>query len=212
MNATSSFIYNVVEWITRFAYLNLLWIIFTLLGGVIFGFFPSTISMFAIVREWLKGETDKPLFSTFWKYYREEFLKSNLLGIIVTLIVAIIALDILYIQSTNNDLLTWTYLPLFAFMLLFIMFLFYLFPSFVHFNLKLGQVFKNSFFIMLINPITTLLIFLSLLPFFYIISLLPAIGFIFGGSVYAFISMRFSLHAFQKVSEKQQALKVSDEL
>jgi len=212
MNATSSFIYNVVEWITRFAYLNLLWILFTLLGGVIFGFFPSTISMFAIVREWLKGETDKPLFSTFWKYYREELLKSNLLGIIVTLIVAIIALDILYIQSTNNDLLTWTYLPLFAFMLLFIMFLFYLFPSFVHFNLKLGQVFKNSFFIMLINPITTLLIFLSLLPFFYLISLLPAIGFIFGGSVYAFISMRFSLHAFQKVSEKQQALKVSDEL
>lgn len=212
MNATSSFIYNIAEWITKFAYLNLLWILFTILGGVIFGFFPSTISMFAIVREWLKGETDIPLFSTFWKCYRDEFVKSNLLGVIVTLITTIIVLDIFYIQSTDSNLLTWTYLPLFAFMLIFIMFLFYLFPSFVHFNLKLGQVIKNSFFIMLINPITTLLIFLSLLPFFYLISLLPAIGFIFGGSVYAFISMRFSLHAFQKVSEKQEALKMSNEI
>lgn len=212
MNATSSFVYNAVEWITKFAYLNLLWIIFTLLGGVIFGLFPSTISMFAIVREWLKGETDIPLFSTFWKNYRVEFINSNLLGVIVTVITAIIVLDIFYIQSTNSDSLTWTYLPLFAFMLLFIMFLFYLFPSFVHFNLKIGQVIKNSFFIMLINPITTLLIFLCLLPFFYLISLLPAIGFIFGGSIYAFISMKFSLHAFQKVSDKQEAFKVSDEI
>jgi len=211
MNATSSFIYNVVEWITRFAYLNVLWVLFTLLGGVIVGFFPSTTSMFAIVREWLKGDTDIPLFKTFWKHYRSEFFKSNLLGIFVTLFIGIIALDIFYIQSNDNDLLTWTYLPLFAFMLLFIMFLFYLFPSFVHFNLTLGQVIKNSFFIMLINPITTLLIFLCLLPFFYLISLLPAIGFIFGGSVYAFISMRFSLYAFQKISDKQEALKMNME-
>lgn len=212
MNATSSFIYNIVDWITKFAYLNLLWILFTLLGGVIFGFFPSTISMFVIVREWLKGETDISLFSTFWKHYRDEFFKSNLLGVFVALVSVVIALDILYIKSTTNELLTWTYLPLFAFMLLFIMFLCYLFPSFVHFDLKLWQVIKNSFFIMLINPITTLLIFLCLLPFFYLASLLPAIGFIFGGSIYAFISMRFSLHAFQKVSEKQQALKVSNEI
>ena len=27
MNAISSFIYNALEWITRFAYLNLLWIL-----------------------------------------------------------------------------------------------------------------------------------------------------------------------------------------
>lgn len=211
MNSTSSFIYNVVEWITKFAYLNILWIFFTLLGGVIFGFFPSTISMFAIVREWLKGETDIPLFSSFWKYYKDEFIKANFLGVIVTTITTVIVLDIFYIQSTNSELVNWTYWPLFAFMLLFIMFLFYLFPSFVHFNLKLRLVIKNSFFIMLINPITTFLIFLSLLPFFYLVSLLPAIGFLFGGSAYAFISMKFSLHAFQKVSEKQQALKVSNE-
>lgn len=212
MNATSSFIYNGFEWISRFAYLNLLWVLFTVLGGVIFGFFPSTISMFAIVREWLKGETDLPLFRTFWKHYKNEFVKSNTLGIFVTAIGAIIVLDIWYIQSTNSELLTWTYLPLFAFMLLFIMFLFYLFPSFVHFNIKLRHVIKNSLFIMLINPITTLLISLSLLSLFYLISIVPAIGFIFGGSVYAFISMRFSLHAFQKISDKQEAIKARHDL
>lgn len=209
MNATSSFIYNLAEWITKFAYLNLLWIFFTLLGGVFLGLFPSTISMFAVIREWLKGETDIPVFRTFWKHYRGEFLKSNRLGVFVTVLIVFIVLDIFYIQSSESSLVSWTYLPLFAFMLLFVMFLFYLFPSFVHFDTKLGQVIKNAFFIMLINPITTLLIFLCLIPFFYVISLLPAIGFIFGGSVYAFISMRFSLLAIQKVQEKKQALRSS---
>lgn len=209
MNATSSFIYNLAEWITKFAYLNLLWMFFTLLGGIFLGLFPSTIAMFAIIREWLKGDTDIPLFRTFWKHYSAEFLKSNKLGIFVTLLTVFIVLDIFYIQSTESSLLSWTYLPLFAFMLLFVMFLFYLFPSFVHFDAKLGQIIKNAFFIMLINPLPTLLIFLCLIPFFYLVSLLPAIGFIFGGSVYALISMRFSLHAFQKVQEKKQALKSS---
>ena len=70
MNPTSGFIYNVLEWITRFAYLNLLWILFSLAGGVIFGFFPATIAMFAIAREWLKGNRNTN-FNTFWKHYRE---------------------------------------------------------------------------------------------------------------------------------------------
>ena len=206
MNTTNSFIYNLAEWITKFAYLNLLWILFTLLGGVFLGLFPSTISMFAVVRAWLKGDTDISVFRTFWKHYRDEFLKSNRLGVFVAVLIVFIALDIFYIQSSESNLLHWTYLPLFAFMLLFVMFLFYLFPSFVHFDTKLGQVIKNAFFIMLINPLTTILIFLCLIPFIYLISILPAIGFIFGGSVYAFISMRFSLHAFQKVHEKKETL------
>lgn len=207
MNATSSFIYTLAEWITKFAYLNLLWVLFTLLGGILFGLFPSTTAMFAIAREWLKGDIDRPLFHTFWKYYRKEFMKSNRLGIFIAIFIVFFIVDIFYIQSTESSLMSWTYLPLFAFMLLFVMFLFYLFPAFVHFDTKLGQVIKNAFLIMLISPIKTLLIFLCLIPFFYVISLLPAIGFIFGGSVYAFISMYFSLRAFQKVSEKQALFK-----
>ncbi|TWT25384.1 YesL family protein [Planomicrobium sp. CPCC 101110] len=197
MNAASSFIYNILEWITRFAYLNLLWLLFTLAGGIVFGFFPSTTAMFAVSREWLRGNTDKPLFSTFWDYYRTDFWKSNRLGLFVTVIIALIALDIFYIQG-SSELSTWTYAPLFAFMLLFILFLFYLFPSFVHYDIKVRSVFKNSFFLMLVNPINNVLILLTIVPLFFLMSLVPALAVIFGGSAYAFITMWFALHAFNK--------------
>ncbi|WP_421102885.1 DUF624 domain-containing protein [Sporosarcina psychrophila] len=61
MNPTSGFTYNVFEWITRLAYIYLLWILFSLAGGMISGFFPATIAMFAISREWLKGISEIPI-------------------------------------------------------------------------------------------------------------------------------------------------------
>lgn len=202
MNPTSGFIYNVFEWITRLAYLNLLWILFSLAGGLIFGFFPATIAMFAISREWLKGNFDIPILKSFWDYYRRDFLKSNLLGIFISIIIFLIAIDIIYIQGNTNGLLTWTYIPLFAFMLLFIMLLFYIFPAFVHYDIKVQYVMKNSFLIMLINPISSLLIILCLVPLFFIMKSFPALAFIFGGSSYAYITMWISLHAFNKANKK----------
>lgn len=208
MNSTSSFIYNVLEWITRFAYLNLLWVLFSLVGGVIFGIFPATIAMFAITREWLMGNTDGPLFKSFWGHYRENFIKGNVLGLFVAVIICLITMDIFYIQANNNELLTWTYIPLFAFMLLFILFLFYLYPTFVHYDLKLPQVIKNSFLIMLINPIHSLLILMCLVPLFFIMRAFPALAFIFGGSSYAYITMWLSLHAFNRLNRKNQTQNV----
>src|SRR5690625_6922967 len=68
------------EGIMRLAYVNLLWILFTILGLGIFGIFPATIALFAVTRKWVMGDRDIPVFSTFWQTFRKEFLKSTLLG------------------------------------------------------------------------------------------------------------------------------------
>ncbi|MFD1848582.1 YesL family protein [Oceanobacillus bengalensis] len=204
MNSTTSAIYNILEWITKFAYVNLLWIIFTLVGGVILGFYPSTIAMFAMVRDWLRGTSDLPVLKTFWKYYKRDFLKSNLLGIFVNIILAMIAIDIYFIQLNMNEQLTWTYIPLFAFMLIVALFLFYLFPSFSHFDLKVGQLMKNTFLIMLISPIQSFLIIISLVSVFFIMRAIPALFFIFGGTTYAFITTWLGLHAFNRIQQKHE--------
>lgn len=201
MNSTSSFIYNILEWITRFAYLNFLWIVFSLLGAVVFGFFPSTLAMFAVSRDWLRGNTGRPVFQSFWKYYRRDFVKSNLLGLFITLIAGFIAVDLFYIQASSADL-SWTYIPLFAFMFLFVMYLFYLFPTFVHYDLKVGQIIKNAFLIMLINPINSFIIFLCLGSIAVIMQAVPALAVIFGGSIYAFITTWIALRAFNRVDGK----------
>lgn len=202
MNTASSYIYLALEWITRLAYLNFLWVIFSLFGGILFGFYPATTSMFAVCREWLRGNTDLPLFKTFWGFYKKEFIKSNLLGIFTSFLLLLIALDIFYIQSSPDQQLNWTHIPLFAFMLIFTFFLFYLFPVFAHYDIKVPHVIKNAFFLMLVNPAATAVILLCLVPLLFIMTLLPALAFIFGGSLYAFITMWMAMHAFTKTHEK----------
>ena len=58
--------YRFCEWVMRLAYLNLLWIGFTLAGAVIFGLAPATAAMFAVTRQWTLGKTDVPVFQTFF--------------------------------------------------------------------------------------------------------------------------------------------------
>ena len=52
-------------WVMRLAYLNVLWILFSLAGLVVFGLMPATAAMFTVAREWAKGNTDAPVFSVF---------------------------------------------------------------------------------------------------------------------------------------------------
>ncbi|HWO78398.1 MAG TPA: DUF624 domain-containing protein [Bacillus sp. (in: firmicutes)] len=204
MNPTSGVLYRMMEWVTRFAFLNLLWIVFTLTGGLILGFFPATVSMFAIIRKWLMGEPDIPVFQTFLTYYKKEFFKSNLLGLFVGGIILLIGVDIFYMYANGIDILRITYYPLFIFIFLLILFLFYIFPAFVHFDLKILPLFKNAFLIMLIHPLHNLFILISLVSVFFIMREIPALFFIFGGSTYAFITMWLSLHAFHKIENKKK--------
>src|SRR5690625_1706242 len=184
----TSKIYNILEWITKFAYVNLLWIIFTLLGGVILGFYPATTAMFAIIRDWLRGRSDLPVLQTLWKYYKLDFLKSNLLGIFLNVLLALIAADIFY--TTLNEQLTWTYSAFF---------LFFIFPIVSQFDLKVISLIKNAFLIMIINPVYSFLMIVSLVSAYFIMQSVPALFFIFGSTTYAFITTWLSLHAFEEI-------------
>ncbi|UOR11437.1 YesL family protein [Halobacillus amylolyticus] len=201
MNLFGSQLYRIMEWVTRFAFLQVLWIVFTIAGLGIFGIFPSTIAVFSIIRNWILGKDHTPLFKSFIHYYKTEFWKSNLLGAFVLIIVSLISIDIYYVQLSS--IFTWTYIPLFSFMLISVLFIFYTFPVFVHYDLTILQTLKNSFLIMLISPIQSLLIIISLISLFIIMRYLPALGFIFGISSYSFVTMWLSLHAFRNVSKMQ---------
>jgi uncharacterized membrane protein YesL len=59
----------------KLAYLNLLWIVFSVGGLIVFGSIPASVSLFTIVRKWLiNKETDLPIFHTFFQNYKNEFL------------------------------------------------------------------------------------------------------------------------------------------
>jgi uncharacterized membrane protein YesL len=207
MNRVSlSGIYSVTEWITRFVYLNLLWIGFSLVGLIILGFFPATVSMFTVIRKWVMGETEIPIFQTFFSTFKKEFVKSNLLGLIVILVGGLIVLDLFFMKNNGSSFTKAIHIPLYMFIFIFVLTSFYLFPVYVHYDLKLLQVIKNSFFIMLLNPITNLIMLISLVTIFFVIKAVSGIGFFFGGSVTATILMSASYAKFKKLDTKNKKI------
>ncbi len=78
-------IFSFCNWFYRLAYLNILWIGFTLLGAVIFGFFPASVALLSVLRQLLQKK-EPVIFSAFWGYYKQEFKNSNKIGLIVGII------------------------------------------------------------------------------------------------------------------------------
>lgn len=185
--------------------MNLLWIFFSLAGALILGVFPATTAMFAIIRQWLKGNTDLPVFKTFWEFYKRDFWKSNLLGLYLIIITLLLYVDFLFVQYNQDNLFSWTAIPFYVLGVIFTLLLLYVFPAFVHFDLKVHQIIKNAFLLMLVNPVITLMIAICLASILIIMYLVPALLFIYGASAYAFITMWLCYTAFVRAQSKKQS-------
>lgn len=201
---TVSRIYSATEWISKFAYINILWLAFSLVGLVVLGFFPATVSMFTIIRKWLKGEGDIPIFRTFWSTYKSEFLRSNGLGLIMAVIGGLVVVDFIFMKNMGNSFTNALQIPLYLLLFVIVMTMFYLFPVYVHYELKLIQIIKNSFLIMIIHPLENLVMIAGIVALFFVVKFLPGLGFFFFGSLSAAIIMASCYLAFTKVEKKKQ--------
>ncbi|MCT2537042.1 YesL family protein [Aquibacillus koreensis] len=199
-------LFAATEWIAKFAYINLLWMLFTIVGLVIFGFYPSTIAMFTIMRKWIMGNSDLAVFKTFWNTFKKEFLKSNLLGLFITIVGIIIYINLQYMQLNRGTLMELTHIPLYLFIIVFALTLLYLFPVYVHYDVSLFQMFKNALLIMFINPLYNIAMIAGIAITLYALYYIPGTLFFFGGSLVGFLVMATCFQAFQKVDQKKQQL------
>lgn len=197
---------KLLEWISRLAFLNLLWISFSLLGLIIFGFFPATVAMFSVARKWMLGNDEMSIFKTFWTTYKREFLKSNVLGVIIVAIGLILYIDFNFVQHAENSFATILYVPFFIITLIFISMLFYIIPIFVHFDMKLSQVIKNSFFVMIMNPLSTFYMLIGSFGILFVLSYAPPICLLYSGNLLALFIMKPATNAFEKINQKSQLL------
>ena len=101
MTNTSSAFYSFFEWVTKLALLNLLWLLFSLVGGILLGIFPSTLAMFAVIRQWLQGDTQLSIRKSFWRYYKADFWKGNALGAFLSILIGLTSLDLFYIKQMH---------------------------------------------------------------------------------------------------------------
>lgn len=198
--------YSFALWITKMAYLNILWIVFTLLGLVVFGLFPATAGMFEVIRKWNSGEKEIDIFRTFWGVYRKEFFKLNLIGSILFILTYFLSIQFQILRQVDDiNYFIASYVVLVMFLVICIVLL-YIFPIYVHFNLRILENLKWSVVIGIIHPILTIFLMVSVVFLNYITFMfIPGLLFFFGGSVTAFILMWGVSQTFEKYEEKAVA-------
>lgn len=175
-------------WAMRLAYVNVLWVVFTIAGLGFIGLMPATAGMFAVVRKWVSGEDEIKIFPTFWNSYRKEFLKSNILGYILLIISYILYIEFQILRAQDSMVYFIASYGVIALFLIMLIILLYIFPIFVHFNLSAIQNIKWAFIIGIIHPILTITFVIGIGFAYYITFInIPALLFFFGGSATAFI-------------------------
>ncbi|MEH7492291.1 hypothetical protein V7177_08580, partial [Neobacillus niacini] len=120
-------------------------------------------------------------------------------GIVIALSAYIIYIDLNYIQLDSI-----IQIPLYLIIFAIIMTLLYIFPVYVHYNVTFFRLFKNAFFIMMVNPLSSVMMLIGFVALFFVMKFLPALSVFFGGSLSAGIIMSSCYLAFQKIEKKQK--------
>ena len=177
------------------AYLNLLWILFALFGLGVFGAFPATSSIFALLRQEMKNGI-APTFKSFFKYFKKDFWKANLLGWILMFVACIVYIDFKMITYLETDIKMFFYFSLLIVAIIALFVAFYLFPVYVHYDLEIKRYFLISLIIIFTYPIQSILTAVVSLLNLYIMLNFPGLIPFFGMSLWAFCVSHISRSVF----------------
>ncbi len=184
------------------AYLNILWILFTALGLILFGFTPSTVAVFAVIRKILMGTSGVKIFRTFWNTYRTEFISANKLGLILIIIGYILYIDFMYIQTLSHLLATIMAFILIVISLIFLITSIYVFPVFVHYQLTTVKYLKIALMIGLASPLYTILTGIGMVIIYFLVNHIPGLAPFFLVSSSAFLIMWCGYQSILQIEAK----------
>ncbi|MEW9669380.1 YesL family protein [Ammoniphilus sp. 3BR4] len=203
MGLLTGALYRICEWITRLAYLNLLWLLFSMIGFVVVGIMPATVAMFSVTRKWVMGQQDIPVFKTFWNTYKSDFVKSNVLGLALGFMAVMFYFDfrILQYMPAYQSVLQVVFLSLFF---IYLLLLFFIFPVYVHYDIRLSQTFKFGVVIAFSRPLHSLGMIVASMILGTLLWLFPLLSLFFSGSVFSLLVMWFAIRAFRSLNRQHE--------
>jgi len=195
-------LFTVCEWITKLAYLNILWMVYIAAAWFIFGFMPASAALFVVIRKVLKKESDIPIWRTFHTAYKQEFIKSNIAGLFLLLIGIIIILDywlLQYAMGVMRGIMAGLLLLLSVF---YITVLVFFFPVYVHYDLKLRDYFKYALLLGISHLHVAAVIFILTALTVFLLLYMPGLIPFFGGISLAYLWMTGGVYIFRIMEER----------
>lgn len=179
-----------LEWIMKLAYLNILWLGFTLLGIGIFGFFPATITSFIMLKKFVvEGETEWTV-KQFFVCFKKMFFRSNRIGFFCWLILGSLGFNLHLVLTSEEPLFIGLRIPLLMTIIGTLFMLVYIFPISVYGRRSLYQTFFSACCFALAFPVQTAKVLGFLLLIAGIGFLFPMFLLFFSGSVSMYLVLK----------------------
>lgn len=160
-----------VIWVVQ---LNLMWLVFTLAGGVILGLGPATVAAYTLARRHARNESFQA-WGEFWTVYRREFVRGSLLVLPPAVLATVLVGNYLYFSVLGQDaggLRVATFVALLALAAVGS----YIGPLYTHYELPLWAYIPKASLLALTRPASTVLLMFTLWAIVYATSEMPVLA------------------------------------
>lgn len=232
MNGLMGGLYRICEWIYRLTISNLLWFICSipflfiilmamnavsfddqgpfyssliLLGiAAPFTVFPANAALYSVVRKWMMGEEDVPILKTFFKGYKSNYLQSVMGGILFVLLLGLFIVNYQFYAAMNNAAQVLSVFFILCIIVL-VVAVFYYTCLMVHVHMKTLALLKNSFFLSIARPITSILIVgIHAVIIYFTFFIYPILILLVTASVLAFATFHLFYRMFNKIQQQAE--------
>ncbi|MGG4488291.1 YesL family protein [Metabacillus idriensis] len=195
--------YHLTDWIVRLIYLHLLWVAFTLLGLVLFGWVPASIAAQTILRKWMISEQPFNTIQLFWKTYRKEFLNSQKANGVILFTGSLLIIDLAFFMSGHTHLFILGRFFTAQLIVLFIVICLYSISFYTHFQTGYFAIVKTSIKLAIKYPLNTILTLFGLLSLCCVLYLVPGLIALCGSSVLGLWCMDRSMRVLNQTKTAQ---------
>jgi len=193
-----------LHWIVRLVMLNVLWIVFSVCGLVAVGIFPATTAVLGVARKWQMGEEDLKIWNTFKQIYRQEFLASNMMGWILSIVGIILYLNYQALSILGDEIVFYVPFAFYFIVFFYTILVIWSFPLLTHYKATCLQHFKNGIIIGLSKIHYTILSGTVIFAGIYFSLSYPGVIPFFTVSVIGMGCMWFSLQIFRQLDGQQK--------
>ncbi|WP_341357116.1 YesL family protein [Rossellomorea sp. y25] len=186
-------------WIWKAIQLNLSWLLHIVMGGVVLGIFPATVSLFAITRKWLQGGRDEPFFNEYHHYYKRNFWKVNSLGWIYFSVGLFLSVDLYLVTQLKGIMALFSTVLILFICILYVFSFLYFFPYYVHFDQSFKHYLYQPFIMTIISFKQNLILSIGLTMVGYLIYQMPGLIPFALGVMPAYWVMKVSMNRYKQL-------------
>lgn len=164
-------LYEAADEVAWAAKLNLLWILFTLAGGVVLGVGPATVAAYTLARRRAMGESFRS-WPAFVSAYRREFVRGNILVLPLVAVTALLLTNYFYFGTLGSTGAALRLATLVALGVL-VVIAAYALPMSVHYDLRTSQFLTKASLFALTRPAASILLLFVFTAVVYVATTFP---------------------------------------